>query len=285
MFYYFIEFLEQLKPKIFLFENVKGLTYNNKGKTLLTIKNSFEDAGYKLYSKVLNSWNYGVPQKRERFFIVGIRDDLDIEFNFPEEQEYKPVLRDVLTEDIRDGEGSEYLEKTQELFKSISPCGCHREIEDRDLVRKHVGEKIWASRVGRGVLRRFSMDEPALTVMTTAYQNIADRCHPVEERPFNIRESARIQSFPNDWVFKGSVSAQYTQIGNAVPVKLAEAIGLEIVKIDWEKTEKNTAITISLLLVIVILVVGYEFNLFGNIIYWLCSLPLIIFAVVIIWTA
>lgn len=79
-----------------------------------------------------------------------------------------------------------------------------------------------------GILRRLSLDEPSLTVLTSPSQKQTDRCHPLEARPFTIRENARCQSFPDDWQFCGSVGSQYKQVGNAVPVKLAFDIGEKI---------------------------------------------------------
>lgn len=79
-----------------------------------------------------------------------------------------------------------------------------------------------------GFLRRMSLDEPSLTILTNPNQKKTDRCHPLETRPFTIRENARCQSFPDDWQFSGKLMSQYTQIGNSVPVSLAYDIGLEI---------------------------------------------------------
>ena len=79
-----------------------------------------------------------------------------------------------------------------------------------------------------GILRRLSLDEPSLTVLTSPSQKQTDRCHPLEARPFSIRENARCQTFPDDWEFCGSVGAQYRQVGNAVPVNLAYEVGLKI---------------------------------------------------------
>lgn len=78
--------------------------------------------------------------------------------------------------------------------------------------------------------RRISWDEPCLTLTTSPSQKQTERCHPAETRPFTVREYARIQTFPDDWKFSGSISSQYRQIGNAVPVRFAEAIGRQIVK-------------------------------------------------------
>ena len=98
LFYHYATFLQKLQPKMFLFENVRGLLTHDKGRTYTTITSIFEQAGYTIQKKVLNAWDFGVPQKRERLITIGIRNDLldEITFSFPQEHEYKPVLRDVL---------------------------------------------------------------------------------------------------------------------------------------------------------------------------------------------
>lgn len=98
LFYHYATFLQKLQPKMFLFENVRGLLTHDKGRTYATITNIFEQAGYTIQKKVLNAWDYGVPQKRERLITIGIRNDLseNITFTFPKKHDYKPVLRDVL---------------------------------------------------------------------------------------------------------------------------------------------------------------------------------------------
>ena len=98
MFYYYAEFIKQLKPKMFFAENVKGLTTHDGGKTIETMINVFEDLGYKVEWKVLNAWDYGVAEKRQRVVIIGIRKDLidKVKFEYPAPHEYKPLLRDVL---------------------------------------------------------------------------------------------------------------------------------------------------------------------------------------------
>ena len=92
LFYHYALFLKQLQPKMFLFENVKGLLSHDKGKTHETIVNVFKEEGYTIYEKVLNAWNYGVAQKRERLTIVGIRNDLINKLNF-----LFPTPRELLT--------------------------------------------------------------------------------------------------------------------------------------------------------------------------------------------
>ena len=90
-------------------------------------------------------------------------------------------------------------------------------------------KSCWYMDGGRtGILRRLSLDEPSLTVLTSPSQKQTDRCHPLEARPFTVRENARCQSFPDDWQFCGSIASQYKQVGNAVPVNLAVDIGKKI---------------------------------------------------------
>lgn len=94
---------------------------------------------------------------------------------------------------------------------------------------KRVYEKLLVYGGGRtGILRRLSLDEPSLTVLTSPSQKQTDRCHPLEARPFTVRENARCQSFPDDWQFCGSIGSRYKQVGNAVPVNLAYDIAVKI---------------------------------------------------------
>ena len=97
LFYHYAKFLDKLQPKMFLFENVKGLLTHDKGRTYKTIVSIFENSGYTIQKSVLNAWNYGVAQKRERLITIGIRNDLinRMSFDFPAPHKYKPVLRDV----------------------------------------------------------------------------------------------------------------------------------------------------------------------------------------------
>ncbi len=228
LFYHYALFLRKLQPKMFLFENVKGLVSHDKGKTYKTILDIFESEGYITQSKVLNAWDYGVAQKRERLIIIGIRKDLSskINFQFPIPHTYKPVLRDILL-DCPKSEGTPYSTAKQEIFKLVPPGGYWRDIPE-DIAKEYM-KSCWDMEGGRtGILRRLSLDEPSLTVLTSPSQKQTDRCHPIEARPFTVRENARCQSFPDDWQFSGSIGQQYKQIGNAVPVNLAYEIGIKI---------------------------------------------------------
>lgn len=230
LFYHYAKFLEQLQPKMFLFENVRGLLTHDRGRTYQTITDIFENCGYTMYKKVLNAWDYGVAQKRERLITIGIRNDLakKAEFKFPEPHKYKPVLRDILL-DCPKSEGTPYSEYKRKIFELVPPGGYWRDIPE-DIAKEYM-KSCWYMEGGRtGILRRLSLDEPSLTVLTSPSQKQTDRCHPIEARPFTVRENARCQSFPDEWQFCGSISSQYKQVGNAVPVNLAYDIAVEIRK-------------------------------------------------------
>lgn len=228
LFYHYALFLEKLQPKMFLFENVRGLLTHDHGKTYATMLDIFTRAGYTIDKQVLNAWNYGVPQKRERLITIGIRNDLvgKTEYRFPKAHSYKPVLRDVLL-DCPDGPGVPYGEKKRKIFELVPAGGYWRDIDPA--IAKEYMKSCWDMEGGRtGILRRMSLDEPSLTVLTSPSQKQTERCHPLEARPFTVRENARCQTFPDDWEFCGNVSAQYKQVGNAVPVNLAYDIAKEI---------------------------------------------------------
>ena len=230
LFYHYAVFLEKLQPKMFLFENVRGLLTHDNGKTYSTILNIFEKAGYEIQRDVLNAWDYGVAQKRERLMTVGIRKDLvgKIEYSFPKPHEFKPVLRDVL-QNVPESVGVPYGENKRKIFELVPAGGYWRDIDPE--IAKSYMKSCWDMEGGRtGILRRMSMDEPSLTVLTSPSQKQTERCHPIEARPFTVRENARCQSFPDEWEFCGSAMSQYKQVGNAVPVNLAYEVAREIYK-------------------------------------------------------
>ena len=228
LFYHYAKFLEKLQPKMFLFKNVKGLLTHDHGRTYKIITDIFENTGYIIQKKVLNAWDYGVAQKRERLITVGIRKDLagKISFIFPEPHEYKPILRDILL-DCPKSEGTKYSEYKRKIFELVPPGGYWRDIPEN--IAKEYMKSCWYMEGGRtGILRRLSLDEPSLTVLTSPSQKQTDRCHPLEARPFTVRENARCQSFPDNWKFCGRIGSQYKQVGNAVPVNLAYEIAKKI---------------------------------------------------------
>ncbi len=219
----FIKMIDILRPKVFLIENVKGLKTHEKGETLETIINKINEIGnYKTQYKVLNANDYNVPQKRERLIIVGIRNDITKEYKYPEPYTYKPILRDVL-EDCPESEGYEYDDKKFKVLDLVPEGGCWIDLPVK--IQKEYMMKSYDSGGGkRGIAKRLDMNKPSLTLLTTPSQKQTERCHPRETRPLQILEYARIQTFPDSYEFKGTLAQKYMQIGNAVPVKLAEAL-------------------------------------------------------------
>ena len=221
----------ECNPKVIIVENVKGLTTHNGGETLRGVVELFKNEGkYVVQTKILNSKDYEVPQKRERIFIVGVRSDIKSAFEYPEPSKKNIILRDVLM-DVPESIGARYPESKRAVFDLVPPGGCWVDLP-KDVQREYMGEKCLASGGGkRGIARRMSMDEHCLTLTTSPCQKQTDRCHPLETRPFTVREYARIQTFPDTYMFEGGMGDQYKQIGNAVPVKLALAVGGQVKKL------------------------------------------------------
>lgn len=230
MFYYYAEFLRQLQPKMFLAENVKGLTTHEGGKTMQTMLDVFKELGYEVEWKVLDAWNYGVAEKRQRVVIIGIRNDLKdkIKFEYPKPHDYKPVLKDVL-KNVPKSEGAKYPEKKKKVFDLVPPGGYWKDLPD-DVARDYMKSCYFMGGGRTGIARRLSWEEPSLTLTCSPMMKQTDRCHPDESRPFTTREYARIQSFPDNWEFAGKMNDVYKQIGNAVPVELAKNVGESIIK-------------------------------------------------------
>ena len=166
--------------------------------------------------------------------MIGIRKDHAsyVEFEFPQKHKYKPVLKDILL-DCPPSPGAQYSDYKRSIFELVPPGGYWRDIPEN--IAKEYMKSTWNMGGGRtGILRRMSLDEPSLTVLTSPSQKQTERCHPLEARPFNIRESARCQSFPDEWAFSGAMGQQYKQIGNAEPVNLAFEVARSIHWIKWE---------------------------------------------------
>lgn len=226
----FIDILDLIKPKMFMIENVKGLLTHDGGNTIKKIiENMNRNDLYNVRYQCLDASKYGVPQKRERVFIVGVLKTIDRVFSFPKECAVKRVLKDVLY-DVPSSAGSKYSDDKQNLFKMIPQGGCWVNLPE-NIQREYLGNSYNSGGGKRGILYRLSMEKPSLTLLCTPSQKQTERCHPLEERPLTIREYARIQTFDDDYEFIGSISSQYKQIGNAVPVELANQMGKSILDV------------------------------------------------------
>lgn len=223
LFYSLASAVKEINPPIAVGENVRGLLRHENGRTLAAMIDIMEELGYSVVVKVLRAQYLDVPQKRERLIILCIRKDLKIPFIFPKEKDYTVSIREALL-DVPVSDGQIYPPKKKKILEKIPPGGYWKDLPDQ-LQREYMGASYFMGGGKTGMARRLSWDEPSLTLTCSPAQKQTERCHPAETRPLTVREYARIQSFPDAWHFEGSVSSQYKQIGNAVPVNLGFHIG------------------------------------------------------------
>ena len=236
LFYEFSRVVQEVSPLICIGENVKGLLSHDKGKTLRGMISILGEIGYNVVPvQVLKAINYNVPQKRERLILVGIRKDINIEYTYPKPSNIVYTLADALKKgelfdtDVPNSEGSKYPEHKKVVLDLVPPKGYWRDLP-LDIQKEYMGKSFYLGGGKTGMARRIGWDEPSLTLTCSPAQKQTERCHPDETRPFTVREYARIQTFPDDWKFAGSISQQYKQIGNAVPCNLGTEIGYSIIK-------------------------------------------------------
>jgi hypothetical protein len=220
-------------------ENVKGLLSHDDGRTLEIIRNAIAELGYTLVEpRVLKAVMYQVPQKRERLILVAIRNDIApyVEFHWPAPYKRIMTLRDAFLKgklykkDVPASEGQTYPEKKRRVLSLVPEGGDWRDLPE-DVAKEFMGASFYLGGGKTGMARRLSMDEPSLTLTCAPAQKQTERCHPTETRPLTVREYARIQTFPDEWLFSGTISDQYKQIGNAVPVNLSYAIGRSLMRL------------------------------------------------------
>lgn len=238
LFFDFARCIDEVKPKIFIGENVKGLLNHDGGKTLEVIKQSVKDIGYTLIEpKVFKAMYYKVPQKRERLILIGVRNDLAKyinEYKFPEKYYKVLTVKDAFSKGelyskkVPKDIGVEYPKRKKEIMEQVPEGGYWKDLSD-ELQKEYMGGSYYLGGGKTGLARRLSFKKPSLTLVTSPAMKQTERCHPKETRPLTVRESARIQTFPDSWKFQGAKGQQYKQIGNAVPVNLAYALGLSII--------------------------------------------------------
>ena len=231
--------IKETQPKVFLGENVKGLVSHDNGNTFKVISQIIDELGYYLVPpRVLKAVMYKVPQKRERIFLVGIRKDFadKVEFHWPSPYHRVMTLRDTFYKgelyscDVPESIGQKYPKRKAEILSKVPQGGDWRDLPE-DLQKEYMKGSYYLGGGKTGMARRLSLDEPSLTLTCAPAQKQTERCHPLETRPLTVREYARIQTFPDSWNFAGSESSQYKQIGNAVPVNLAKAMGHSLIRL------------------------------------------------------
>ncbi len=198
LFFEMCRILREKQPKCFIAENVKGILTANKKSAFPLIIKEFEDSGYDVSYSILNSANYGVPQKRERVIIVGFRKDLGVKFEFP----------DVIVRD-------------EEAFTPLSEV-LENEVDEKYFFSQRAVDGMMKKRASMNKGRAQDITKPCNTVgahLAKVSLNSTDPVLLVNERyrRFTPREVARIQSFPESFVLVGSEAAQYRALGNAIP--------------------------------------------------------------------
>ena len=214
-----VRIVQAKQPKVFVAENVKGLITANKGKAIETIIKDFESIapGYVVKPHLYNFAEYGVPQFRERILFVGVRIDTGFNFNHPlpthgPNGKLPYVTAGEALVGVKDVSYNNELinikEKTKKMLEMIPEGGNFRDIPEDSPY--HVKGMI------SHVYRRLKLDEPAKTIIAAGGGGTWGYHYP-EPRPLTNRERARLQSFPDDFLFEGSVTEVRRQIGNAVP--------------------------------------------------------------------
>lgn len=240
--------VREIQPKVFMGENVKGLLSHEEGRTLDVIRNAITELGYTLVEpRVLKAIMYQVPQKRERLILIAIRNDIyekGFRFKWPDPYRRVMTLRDAFfngelyDSDVPASEGQSYPAKKARVMAMVPEGGDWRDLPEEEQ-KEYMGASYYLGGGKTGMARRLSMDEPSLTLTCAPAQKQTERCHPTETRPLSVREYARIQTFPDSWEFEGTISDQYKQIGNAVPVNLAFAIGRSLIRLFNEIDAQN----------------------------------------------
>ena len=238
----FVRMVDEIRPRFFVFENVKGLMSiavdqgGKPGGVLQIILQEFAAIGYKTVYGLLDAVHYGVPQFRERFIIIGSRDNEDIFLPIPThfQRHQNPEMRwRVLGDVIRDleddpGECDRFSPERLKYLRMVPEGGNWKNLPPE--VQAEAMGGAYESGGGKvGFYRRLSYSQPSPTVVTSPVQKATMLCHPTKDRPLSVREYARIQQFPDNWIVTGTLSNKYKQIGNAVPIGLAEAIGKAVI--------------------------------------------------------
>jgi len=210
LYLYLLKVLEKYKPKYFLAENVKGILSLEKGKVFEVILNDFDKIGYDVSYKLINAADYGVPQKRQRVIIYGSRKDLNVNLEFPKPTHSKTT----------NGAGLQAWLSIGEALNNIPDPDSNHNLDN------HTYSKFKLKFNGYLGNRKIDPDQPAPTVTARGDSKggVVVLHHPNNKRRMSARELATTQTFPLDFVFSGTRSSVYRQIGNAVPPLLSESL-------------------------------------------------------------
>lgn len=233
----YVRILKQVKPKVFLMENVSGLVTLENGKIFATIKKEFARCGYVINEQLLNAVNYEVPQNRNRIILVGIRDDITTKYSFPEPVlnppiwgKYKTVGETILNIKLKPNDPNHQIGKLTNLnlarIKQIPQGGSMR----------HCESKLQNNSDLNRAMRRLDAKKQSYTIV---HNNCDHYYHPLENRRLTIREMALLQTYPKDYIFCGGKSNQSKQVGNSVPVRLGYHLAMSIASFLSQVTNKK----------------------------------------------
>ncbi len=248
----YVELIIELKPKYAVIENVRGLLSapmnhtphadridgwepgleERPGGALMHVLGMLRSAGYGVSFNLYNAANFGVPQSRERVILVCSRNGEKLPHLNPTHTQDSShglpkwrTLRDALNGlDPKSGDHQDFPEDRLRFYRMLG-SGQYWKHLPISLHREALGASLDSGGGKTGFLRRLDWDKPSCTLVTSPCMPATDICHPTEDRPLSVQEYKRIQQFPDEWIVCGSITDQYKQIGNAVPVGLGEAVG------------------------------------------------------------
>lgn len=234
----FIRLVKEIQPRVFLMENVRGLlsmksTDNSlKGSLFAMVQEQFNKIGYRTDCFVVNSVNYGAPQIRERILLFGNRYNRVAEF-FPPTHSDRPedkllpfatLGNAIRGKPDRDPTVLPFSARKLRYLAMVPPGGNWRSLPV-DIQKESMGKSFYLKGGRSAHWRKLSYDFPCPTIMTLPNHAGTSMCHPELLRPLTIGECARVQGFPDDWMFFGTAAEKYQQVGNAVPIVLGKLAG------------------------------------------------------------
>lgn len=243
----YLDLIGEIKPKYAIIENVRGLLSvpaifdstddkGIKGGVLFYALEKLRSFGYSVSFDLYNAANYGAPETRERVIIIAKMGDEKVDYLEPtnsKDGELGLPLWKTFGDSVADIENKpqhyiEYPAKRMKYIKHVPEGGNWKSLSD-EMQREAMGKSYFLQGGKTGFYRRLSFNKPAPTLVTHPTMPATDLIHPKLDRPLSVEEYARIQGFPDDWTIEGTLLDKYKQIGNAVPVSLARAIGNRII--------------------------------------------------------
>ena len=248
----FEEFLKTIsvaRPRFFVMENVAAMGSKSMPGVLDMILSLFAELGYSTVHGILDASDFGTPQKRKRLIVIGSRDGEEISLPEPSHSEAgrlagklpKTTVRGAIRDLVgNEGPRLKFSARTMQFIGRVPPGGNWRDLPE-DMQRAALGNAFESGGGKTGFMRRLPWDGQSPTLVTTPVGRMSLLAHPSEDRPLSISEYARIQCFPEEWQFQGPIGARYRQIGNAVAVPLARALGRHLLKLAVASERKDIA--------------------------------------------